>query len=36
VPAEPMIKLLRLLHSITASLNAVVKKEMVMHVFVTL
>ncbi len=33
VPAEPMIKLLRLLHTITGSLNAVVKKEKVKHVF---
>jgi hypothetical protein len=32
VPAEPMIKLLRLLRSITDSLNAVVKKDKVMHV----
>jgi hypothetical protein len=31
VPAEPMIKLLRLLRSITDSLNAVVKKDKVMH-----
>jgi hypothetical protein len=29
VPAEPMIKLLRLLHSITSSLAAVAKKEKV-------
>jgi hypothetical protein len=29
VPAEPMIKLLRLLHSITSSLTAVAKKEKV-------
>ena len=33
VPAEPMLKLLRLLHTITGSLNAVVKKEKVQHVF---
>ncbi len=32
VPAEPMIKLLRLLHTITSSLNAVAKKEKVTRV----
>lgn len=31
VPAEPMIKLLRLLHTITGSLNAVVKEEKMMQ-----
>jgi hypothetical protein len=31
VPAEPMIKLLRLLHSITNNLDAVAKKDKVMH-----
>jgi hypothetical protein len=36
VPAEPMLKLLRLLHTITGSLNAVVKKEKVQHVFLSL
>ena len=34
VPAEPMIKLLRLLHTITSSLNTVAKKEKVMRVCV--
>ena len=32
VPAEPMMKLLRLLHTITSSLNTVAKKEKVMRV----
>lgn len=31
-----MLKLLRLLHTITGSLNAVVKKEKVQHVFLSL